>query len=74
MLLSSFPILSTIAAPLNIATLLIVLAIAAVLFLFFMRKRSNRHPMDTPRGEAAEEMRREEAEAERREEGRPKVD
>ncbi len=74
MLLTSFPILSTIAAPLNIVTLLIVLAIAVALFFFFMRKRSNRHPMDTPRGKAAEEMRREEAEEERREEGRPKVD
>lgn len=70
---ANMPLLA-IAAPLNIFTLVAVLAIAAVAFLFFMRKRSNRHPMDTPEGKAAEEMRRREAEAERREEGRPKVD
>ncbi len=68
-----FPILS-VAAPLNIVTLVAVLLILAVAFLFFMRKRSNRHPMDTPEGKAADEMRRHEAEEERREEGRPKVD
>ncbi|MFB0612410.1 LPXTG cell wall anchor domain-containing protein [Aurantiacibacter poecillastricola] len=61
------------ASSLNIVTLVAVLIIAAILFLYFMRKRSNRHPMDTPRGKAAEDMRRKEAEEERREEGRPKL-
>tara|TARA_B100000678_G_scaffold291054_1_gene306004 strand:+ start:1716 stop:1937 length:222 start_codon:yes stop_codon:yes gene_type:complete len=73
MLLTSFPILA-VAAPLNLVTLIVVLVAVAVVFLIFMRKRSNRHPMDTPEGKAAEEMRRQEAEEERREEGRPKVD
>lgn len=31
---------------LNLATLVIVLAIVAIGFLFFLRKRSNRHPME----------------------------
>ena len=33
-------------ASLNLGTLVIVLLIAAVLFALFMRKRSNRHPME----------------------------
>ena len=73
MSVTNMPLLA-VAAPLNIMTLLIVLAIIAVVFFLFIRKRSNRHPMDTPEGKAAEEMRRREAEEERREEGRPKVD
>jgi hypothetical protein len=31
--------------------------IAIGMFAWFMRKRSNRHPMDTPRGRAIEEER-----------------
>ncbi|WP_162925222.1 LPXTG cell wall anchor domain-containing protein [Aurantiacibacter odishensis] len=58
---------------LNIVTLVAILVIAAGLFLYFLRKRSNRHPMDTPEGKEAEEMRRQEAEEERKEEGRPKI-
>ncbi|WP_338241524.1 LPXTG cell wall anchor domain-containing protein [Aurantiacibacter hainanensis] len=58
---------------LNIVTLVAILVIAAGLFFYFMRKRSNRHPMDTPEGKKAEEMRRQEAEEERTEEGRPKI-
>lgn len=54
-------------------TLIGVGVIAAVLLLYFMRKRSNRHPMDTPAGKAAEDMRRREAERERRDEGRPEL-
>ncbi|GAB5348284.1 hypothetical protein [Alteriqipengyuania sp. 357] len=69
----NFPILA-VAAPLNLVTMLVVLAVVAVAFLFFLRQRSNRHPMDTPEGKAAEDMRRREAEEERRKEGRPKVD
>ena len=61
------------ASVLNIFTLVAVLVIAAGLFFWFMRKRSNRHPMDTPEGKDAEDMRRREAEEERREEGRPKL-
>ncbi len=64
---------TSLASSLNIITLVVVLVIAAGLFIYFMRKRSNRHPMDTPRGKAAEEMRREEAEEERREEGRSEL-
>ncbi|MEL7729198.1 hypothetical protein AAG612_06655 [Citromicrobium bathyomarinum] len=73
MSITNLPLLG-IAAPLNIGTMLVVLIAAVVIFAIFLRKRSNRHPMDTPEGKAAEEMRRKEAEEERREEGRPKVD
>lgn len=59
------------ASSLNIITLVAFLVIAAGLFLYFMRKKSNRHPMDTPEGKAAEDMRRREAEEERRKDGRP---
>ena len=65
---------SGLVSSLNIVTLVAVLIVALLAFLYFMRKRSNRHPMDTPEGKAAEEMRRREAEQERRDEGRPKVD
>jgi hypothetical protein len=41
----------------NLFILISVLAIAIGAFLWFMRKRSNRHPMDTPRGHAIEEER-----------------
>ena len=34
---------------LGLSTLLIVLAVAAVIFLLFMRRRSNRHPMEGER-------------------------
>mgnify|MGYP005811113497 FL=1 len=73
MSVTNLPLLA-VAAPLNIMTLVIILVAAIVIFLIFMRKRSNRHPMDTPEGKAAEEMRRKQAEKERREDGRPKVD
>jgi hypothetical protein len=58
---------------LALITLIVGAAILAILFAMFMRKRKNRHPMDTPEGKAAEEMRRREAEEERREEDRPKL-
>jgi hypothetical protein len=45
----------------NLFILISILAIAIGSFLWFMRKRSNRHPMDTPRGHAIEEQRRQEA-------------
>lgn len=50
---------------LSLMTLIIGAAILAILFALFMRKRKNRHPMDTPEGKAAEEMRRREAEEKR---------
>lgn len=50
---------------LSLLTLIIGAAILAILFALFMRKRKNRHPMDTPEGKAAEEMRRREAEEKR---------
>ena len=59
---------------LNLMTLIGALVIAVLLFAYFMRKRSNRHPMDTPEGKAAEEARRREAEARKEEEGRPPLD
>lgn len=55
---------------LNLFTLIAFLAIATGLAIFFFRKKSNRHPMDTPEGKAAESMRRREAQRERVEEGR----
>ncbi len=58
---------------LALITLIVGAAILAVLLALFMRKRKNRHPMDTPEGKAAEEMRRREAEEERREEHRPEL-
>lgn len=61
------------ASSLNIVTLVAVLIIAAALFAYFMRKRSNRHPMDTPRGKAVEEKHRREVKEERREEGRSEL-
>lgn len=45
----------------NLFILGAILLIAIASFLWFMRKRSNRHPMDTPRGHAIEEERRREA-------------
>ena len=50
---------------LSMMTLIVVVVIIAVLLLFFLRKRSNRHPMDTPEGREAEEMRRRDAERNR---------
>ena len=73
MSVTNLPLLA-VAAPLNIMTLVIILVAAIVIFLILMRKRSNRNPMDTPECKAAEEMRRKQAEKERREDGRPKVD
>lgn len=45
----------------NLFILISILVIAIGAFLWFMRKRSNRHPMDTPRGHEIEEQRRREA-------------
>ncbi|NCP19104.1 MAG: hypothetical protein GW855_08100 [Erythrobacter sp.] len=70
---TSFPVIAVV-APLNVITLVVVLLLATLAFGYFMRKRQNRHPMDTPAGKKAEEMRRQQAEAKRREDGRPKVD
>ncbi|MBO6527093.1 hypothetical protein [Erythrobacter sp.] len=58
---------------LSLITLIIGAAILAILFALFMRKRKNRHPMDTPEGEAAEEMRRRQAEEKRGEDDRSKL-
>jgi hypothetical protein len=41
----------------NLFILISILVIAIGMFAWFMRKRSNRHPMDTPRGRAIEEER-----------------
>ena len=59
---------------LNLFTLIAVLVIAGALFAWFLRKRSNRHPMDTPEGKAAEDARRREAEERHEAEGRPPLD
>jgi LPXTG-motif cell wall-anchored protein len=45
----------------NLFILIAVLLIAIGALAYFMRKRSNRHPMDTPRGHEIEEQRRREA-------------
>lgn len=54
-------------------TLIAGLVIAAIMLFFFLRKRSNRHPMDTPAGRAATDMHRREAEEEREAEHRPDI-
>lgn len=36
---------STLLSSLNLFTLILVLALATAVFVFFMRKRSNRHPL-----------------------------
>jgi len=41
----------------NLFILISILLIAIAGFAWFMRKRSNRHPMDTPRGREIEEER-----------------
>lgn len=51
-------------------TLIAVAVIAIGLFAYFMRKRSNRHPMDTPAGHDAEKMRAHEIEDARRDVGK----
>lgn len=51
----------TLLGGLSLTTLIVVAAILAILLALFLRKRKNRHPMDTPEGKAAEEMRRREA-------------
>jgi hypothetical protein len=38
-------------------TLITVAVIAIVMFLHFMRKRSNRHPLDNPHGRELDETR-----------------
>jgi LPXTG-motif cell wall-anchored protein len=45
----------------NLFILISVLLIAVAALLFFLRKRSNRHPMDTPRGHQIDEQHRREA-------------
>ncbi len=50
---------------LSLSTLVIVLLVAIGGLLFFLRKRGNRHPMDTPAGRAADEERRRDVEAQR---------
>ncbi len=54
-------------------TLIAGVVIGAIMLFMFLRKRSNRHPMDTPAGRAAEDMRRREAEEERAAEHRPDI-
>jgi LPXTG-motif cell wall-anchored protein len=44
----------------NLFILIAVVLIAIGSLAWFMRKRSNRHPMDTPRGHEIEEQRRRE--------------
>ena len=51
----------TLLGGLSLTTLIIIVLILAIAFALFMRSRKNRHPMDTPEGKAAEEMRRREA-------------
>lgn len=63
----------TLPGALNLFTLTAVLLIAVALLLWFLRKKSNRHPMDTPRGKAIEEKRREEAKERRADEDQPIV-
>ena len=58
---------------LSLFTLIGVFLLAGVALIYFMRKRSNRHPMDTPEGKRAEELRSREAEEKRREEGRSEL-
>ncbi|MCM8556498.1 hypothetical protein [Sphingomicrobium sediminis] len=65
---------AAVAAPLNLVTLGLVLLVLIAAYLFFLRKKSNRHPMDTPEGKAAMEQHRRDAEAERRAEGRETLD
>jgi hypothetical protein len=50
---------------LAILTLLAGVVVAAIILFRFLRKPSNRHPMDSPAGKAADEDRRREAEANR---------
>ena len=52
---------STLLSSLSLTTILVAVIILAVLFALFLRKKSNRHPMDTPKGQDAEEMRRRDA-------------
>lgn len=48
---------STFVGTLALFTLIAVAVIAIVIFARFMRKRSNRHPLDNPHGQDLEEMR-----------------
>lgn len=41
-------------APLNLFILIGSVVIVGVMFALYMRKASNRHPMDSPRGRAIE--------------------
>ena len=45
-----------------LVTLVAVALIAIGMLVYFMRKRSNRHPMDSARGHEIDDARREEAE------------
>jgi hypothetical protein len=53
---------------LGLFTLVAALAFAIYVFARFMRKPGNRHPMDTPRGQAVQQMRDEDV-VEARKEG-----
>lgn len=44
----------------NLFLLIAVFVIAAIALLWFLRKPSNRHPMDGPKGRALDERRAEE--------------
>ena len=48
----------TVAPPLMIMTLVAAFVIAAVIFARFMRKRSNRHPMENQRERNMDEIKR----------------
>lgn len=63
----------TLLGGLSLTTLIVIAAILAIAFALFMRSRKNRHPMDTPEGKAAEEMRRREA-LEKQKEDRSETD
>lgn len=64
---------SGIISSLFLMTLIAALVIGVVAFVYFIRKRANRHPMDTPRGQAAEQERREMAKEQREAEERPEL-
>lgn len=50
-------------ASLNLVTLVIIVLIASVGLALFLRKRSNRHPMDSQHGHDIEAQRAREAES-----------
>lgn len=60
-------------AALALFTILAVVVILGVVLARFLRKPQNRHPMDTPRGHAVEEMRTRQTEAARADPNQPEV-